>query len=256
MDRAMPDMKAVVIGGTGLIGSGVVRRLGERGYAALPATPRTGVDVSSGKGLAEALEGAALVIDVSNPSSFEERAVMDFFTTGTRNLLAAAASAGVRHYVVLSVVGADRMGDSAYMRAKSAQERLIASSSLPHTIVRSTQFFEFVERIADSAERSGNEIHLPPVQFQPVAAAEVSSIVATVATSVATNGIVELGGPEILRLHETVRRTLDVRADRRKVVSDPDALYFGARLDDDTLLPGDDAQLGKMSLEVWLGQTR
>ena len=246
-------MKAVVIGGTGLIGAGVVRRLGERGYAALPATPRTGVDVSSGKGLAEALEGAALVVDVSNPSSFRE--VMDFFTTGSRNLLAAAAKAGVGHYVVLSVVGTDRMGDSPYMRAKSAQEQLVASSPLPHTIVRATQFYEFVGRIGDSATRPGNRVHLPPVRFRPMAATEVSVAVARIATSAPTNGIVEVGGPEVLRLDDAVRRALEVRADPRRVVSDPDALYFGARLDADTLLPGENAQLGEMPFEVWLRET-
>jgi len=248
-------MRAVVIGGTGLIGAGVVRRLGELGYEALPGTPRTGVDVMSGKGLAEALDGAALVIDVSNPSSLDERAVMDFFTTGTRNLVEAASNAGVLHYVALSVVGAERMGGSPYMRAKTLQDGLVASSSLPHTIVRATQFFEFVERIADSATLADSSVHLSPVRFQPMAAAEVASAVARTATSIPTNGVVELGGPEVLRLDETVRRALGVRADSRQVVGDPDALYFGARLDDDTLLPGDAAHLGEVTFEAWLRET-
>ncbi len=222
-------MKIVVIGGTGLIGSKVVACLDEEEYEAVPASPDTGVNTLTGEGLAEVLDGASVLIDVSNSPSFEDEAVMDFFTSSTNNLLAAAAEAGVRHYVALSVVGADRVPDSGYLRAKVAQEQLIDGAAIPHTVVRATQFFEFVKRIADEAT-DGDVVRLPHVLFQPMAADDVAAAVCEASQRPPADGIVEIGGPEQFRFDEFIGKGLMAMGDPRAVVADPDAPYFGAVL--------------------------
>lgn len=245
-------MKIVVIGGTGLIGSQVVTRLGEHGHEAIAASPNTGVDTLTGKGLAEALEGAAVVVDVSNSPSFEDAAVLDFFETSTGNLLAAEQAAGVGHHVALSVVGTQRMADKGYFRAKSVQEQLIADSPIPYSIVHATQFYEFINGIAAMAA-DGDTIRLPPVLFQPMASEDVAKTVGRVATGAPVNGIVEVAGPEKFRMDELVRRALKARNDPRQVVTDPEALYFGAyEVDDSTLVPDDGALLGDVRVGDWL----
>lgn len=246
-------MKIVVIGGTGLIGSKVVRNLGEHGYEVVAASPNSGVNTLTGEGLAEVLEGASVVVDVSNSPSFEDAAVMEFFQTSTRNLLAYEAAAGVGHHVALSVVGCDGLPESGYLRAKVAQEKLIGESSIPYSIVRATQFFEFLGRIADSATE-GNTVHLPSVSFQPLAADDVASVVAKVASGSPLNGIVELGGPEQFRFNEFISRGLSARNDPRKVIADPHAQYFGTELSERSLVPSDGALLGEMRFEDWLSQ--
>lgn len=243
-------MKIVVIGGTGLIGSRVVTALTEHGHEAVAASPNSGVNTLTGEGVAEALAGADVVVDVSNSPSFAEDDVMDFFTTSTANLLAAEREAGVAHHVALSVVGADRLPDSGYLRAKVAQERLIADSGQPYTIVRATQFFEFAGRIADEATTDG-VARLSTGLMQPIAAAEVSLAVARAAAGSPVNGIVELGGPEKLPMAEFIRRALEARGDTREVVGDPAAPYFGALLASDELTPGPDAQLSTLSYADW-----
>jgi uncharacterized protein YbjT (DUF2867 family) len=243
-------MKVVVIGGTGLIGSRVVSRLREGGHDAVPASPDTGVNTLTGQGLPDVLQGASLVIDVSNSPSFEETAVMNFFTTSTRNLLREAAAAGVKHYVALSVVGTERIPDSPYLRAKNAQESLIKSGGIPYSIVHATQFFEFMKRIADEAT-DGTTVRLPPVLIQPMAADDVAAAVARVAVSAPLNGIVEVAGPEQFRFDELIRQDLRDRHDSRIVVSDPHARYFGAELGERSLVPGSDARLGDIRLEDW-----
>jgi uncharacterized protein YbjT (DUF2867 family) len=244
--------KIVVIGGTGLIGSKVVAKLGERGYEAVAASPNSGVNTLTGEGLAEVLEGASVVVDVSNSPSFEDAAVMEFFETSTRNLLAAEAAAGVRHHVALSVVGCDRLPNSGYLRAKVAQEKLIRESSIPYSIVRATQFFEFLGRIADSATE-GNTIHLPSVGFQPMAAEDVADAVTRVAIGPPLNGIVEVAGPEEFRFDEFISRGLSARNDPREVIADPRARYFGTELSERSLVPNDArAQLGETRFEDWL----
>ena len=247
-------MKIVVIGGTGLIGSKVVTKLGERGYEVVAASPASGVNTLTGEGLAEVLESASVVVDVSNSPSFEDAAVMEFFQTSTRNLLNSEAAAGVGHHVVLSIVGTDRLPDSGYMRAKVAQEKLVKESSIPYSIVRATQFFEFVTRIADSFTE-GNTVHVPPVRFQPIAADDVASTVATVAMGSPLNGIVEVAGPDQFRFDELIRLGLNASKDPREVIADPDARYFGTELSERSLVPGDDAQLGKTRFEDWLGRS-
>ncbi len=244
-------MKIVVIGGTGLIGSKLVADLRQDGHEALAASPASGVNTLTGEGLADALEGASVVVDVSNSPSFDDAAVLEFFETSTRNLLAAEAAAGVTHHVALSVVGTDRLGESGYFRAKTAQETLIESSQVPYSIVHATQFFEFVERMAQDAT-DGDTVRLPPVLVQPMAADDVAAAVARVAVGNPLNGIVEVAGPEPLRLDGLVRRALVARDDAREVVADPDARYFGAELDERTLLPGDGAQLAATRYEDWL----
>ena len=244
--------KIVVIGGSGLIGSKVVSMLGEHGYQVVPASPNSGVNTLTGEGLAEVLAGASVVVDVSNSPSFEDAAVLDFFKTSTGNLLKYEAAAGVGHHVALSIVGTDRLPDSGYMRAKVAQEKLIRESSIPYSIVRATQFFEFVNRIADSAT-DGNTVLLPPVRFQPMAAGDVASAVARVAMGSPLNGIIEIAGPEQFGFDELVRRGLSARKDPREVIADPHARYFGTELSDGSLVPaGDNAQLGETRFEDWL----
>jgi len=247
----MTNEKIVVIGGSGLIGSKVVTKLGEHGYQAVPASPASGVNTLTGEGLAEVLEGAAVVVDVSNSPSFEDAPVMEFFKTSTGNLLKYETAAGVRHHVALSVVGSDRLPDSGYLRAKVAQEKLITESSIPYSIVRATQFFEFVNRIADSAT-DGNTVRLPPVRFQPMAADDVANAVARVAMGPPLNRIVEIGGPEQFRFDELIRLSLSARKDLREVIADPHARYFGTELSERSLVPGDDALLGATHFEDWL----
>ena len=246
-------MKLVVIGGTGLIGSKLVTRLREHGHEAVPASPDTGVNTLTGEGLAEVLQGASVVVDVSNSPSFEDAAVMEFFTTSTRNLLKYAAAAGVRHYVALSVVGTQRIPDSPYLRAKNAQEALIKGGGLPYSIVQATQFFEFVKRIADEAT-VGTTVRLPPVLFQPMAADDVARAIRRVAVGTPLNGTVEVAGPQQFRFDELIRQGLAAGNDRREVVVDPHARYFGAELGERALIPAGDARLGEIRFEDWLGQ--
>jgi uncharacterized protein YbjT (DUF2867 family) len=248
------NIKIVVIGGTGLIGSKVVKMLGEQGYEAVAAAPNTGVNTLTGEGLAEVLEGASVVVDVSNSPSFADGPVMEFFKTSTGNLLSYEAAAGVRHHVALSIVGTDSLPDSGYLRAKVAQEKLIKESSIPYSIVRATQFFEFVNRIADEAT-DGNTVRLPPVGFQPMAADDVASAVARVAMGAPLNGIVEVAGPEQFRFDELIRMGLSARKDPREVIADPHARYFGTDLTERSLVPGDDAQLGETRFEDWLSRS-
>jgi uncharacterized protein YbjT (DUF2867 family) len=247
-------MKIVIIGGTGLIGSKVVRKLREHGHEAVPASPDTGVNTLTGEGLAAALEGADVVVDVSNSPSFEDAAVLKFFQTSTGNLLAAAAAAGVGHYVALSVVGTERLAESGYFRAKIAQEDLIKRSSIPYSIVHATQFFEFVKRIADDAT-AGDTVRLAPVLIQPMAAEDVASAVARTSVASPVKGTVEVAGPEQFRLDELVQRSLTARHDPRKVVADPEARYFGVKLSERMLVPGADARFGEIRFEEWLSQS-
>ena len=246
-------MKIVVIGGTGLIGSKVVATLREQGHDAVPASPRLGINTLTGEGLAEVLAGASVVVDVSNAPSFEEAAVLSFFVTSTRNLLAAEAAAGVGHHVALSIVGIDRAPDNGYFQAKLAQEKLIASGPIPYSIVRATQFFEFIDGIADAAT-TGNEVHIAPVAFQPIAADDVARAVAGVALNAPLNGRVEIAGPEQFRFDEVIRRRLQSRNDARQVIADPQAPYFGAVPSGQSLVPVNGAQLGKIRFEDWLNQ--
>jgi uncharacterized protein YbjT (DUF2867 family) len=228
--------------------------LRDHGHEAVPASPDSGVNTLTGEGLSEALTGASVVVDVSNSPSFEDAAVLALFTTSTRNLLAADAIAGVGHHVALSIVGTDRLPDSGYYRAKLAQEQLIKQSTVPYSIVHATQFFEFATRIADSATVA-NTVRLAPVLMQPMAADDVASAVARVAVGSPVNGIVEVAGPQQLRLDEFVRLTLNARHDRREVIADPHAPYFGAELSEQTLVPGNDARLAKTRFESWLNQS-
>jgi len=246
-------MKFVIIGGTGLIGSKLVAKLRERGQEAVPASPDTGVNSLTGQGLAEVLHGASVVVDVSNSPSFEERAVMEFFTTSTRTLLKYAAAAGVKHYVALSVVGTERIPDSAYLRAKNAQESLIKSGGIPYSIVHATQFFEFVTRIADEAT-DGTTVRLPPVLIQPMAADDVAQAVGQIAMGGPVNGMVEVAGPQQFRFDELIRQGLAARNDPRSVVVDPHARYFGAELDERSLIPAGEVRLGGIRFQDWLGQ--
>jgi len=254
MAKEESNMKIVVIGGTGLIGSKVVLKLGERGYDVIAASPDSGVNTLTGEGLTKVLEGASVVVDVSNSPSFEDDAVMEFFKTSTGNLLRYEAAAGVGHHVALSVVGSDGLPDSGYLRAKVAQEKLIRESSIPYSIVQATQFFEFLKRIADEAT-DGNTVRLPSVRFQPMAADDVASTVARVAVGAPLNGTVELGGPEQLRFDEFIRLALNARKDPRNVIADPHARYFGTELGEYSLVPGNDALLGEIRFEDWLSQS-
>jgi uncharacterized protein YbjT (DUF2867 family) len=247
-------MKIVVIGGTGLIGSKLVNKLREQGHEAVTAAPNTGVNTLTGEGLPEVLKGAAVVVDVSNSPDWEDAAVLKFFETSTRNLLSHEAPAGVGHHVALSVVGTERMLDSGYFRAKIVQEDLIRASSIPYSIVRATQFYEFFKGIADFST-DGNKVCLPHVLFQPMAADDVASGVGRVAVGAPVNGIVEIGGPEKSYLDEFIRRGLAARKDPREVVADPQGSYYGIKVQEGTLIPGDDAKLGKIRLEEWLAQT-
>jgi uncharacterized protein YbjT (DUF2867 family) len=244
-------MKIVVIGGSGLIGSKLVTKLREHGHEAIAASPESGVNTLTGEGLAQVLEGASVVVDVSNSPSFEDAAVMHFFTTSTRNLLKNEAAAGVKHHVALSVVGTERLPDSGYFRAKVAQENLIRESGIPYSLVHATQFFEFIKSIA-AAATDGNTVRLPPVLIQPMAADDVAKAVGKISVGEPVNGVVEVAGPERFRLDELVQRGLRARQDPRKVVTDPQARYFGARLDEHTLVPDDGARLGDIRFQQWL----
>ncbi len=244
------DMKIVVIGGTGLIGSKLVAKLDEHGHDAVPASPDTGVNTVTGEGLPEALIGASVVVDVSNAPEWDDDAVMHFFQTSSRNLLAAEAAAGVGHHVALSVVGTDRLTESGYFRAKLAQEELIRASSIPYTIVHATQFFEFMNGIADAAT-DGNTVRLPAALIQPMAAADVASGLARVAAAAPLNDIVEIAGPDQFRLDELILGVLAARNDPREVITDPRARYFGIAPSERTLLPGDDARLATTRFDDW-----
>ena len=247
-------MKIVVIGGTGLIGSKLVNQLHTLGHEAIAASPGSGVNTLTGEGLAEVLKGAVVAVDVSNSPSWEDAAVLNFFETSTRNLLSAEAAAGVRHHVALSVVGTERMLESGYFRAKIAQENLIKASSIPYSIVRATQFYEFVKAIADLSTE-GNIVRLPHVLIQPMAAEDVASAVAGVATGAPVDGIVEVGGPEKFRLDELVGQYLAATGDPRQVVADPQARYYGIAVKERTLVPEDDAKLGSIQFKDWLTQS-
>ena len=247
-------MKIVIIGGTGRIGSQVVTHLREQLHQAVPASPDTGVNTLTGEGVAAALNGADVVVDVSNSPSFEDAAVLKFFETSTTNLLAAEATQGVGHHVALSIVGSERAPDSGYLRAKVAQEKLITNSSIPYSIVRATQFFEFFKSIADAAT-DGNTVHIAPVLFQPIAAEDVARAVSRVAVSASVNGIVEIAGPQQFRFDEFIRLGLRARQDPRVVIADPHARYFGTELAERTLVPGADARLGEIRFENWLAQS-
>jgi uncharacterized protein YbjT (DUF2867 family) len=247
-------MKIVVIGGTGLIGAKLVKNLSERGHDVLPASPNTGVNTITCEGLAKALDGAEVVVDVANAPVWEDKAVLEFFETSGRNLLAAEAAAGVRHHVALSIVGSERLPDNGYFRAKVAQENLIKASAIPYTILRATQFFEFVGGIAESAT-VGEEIRLSPALIQPIASADVAAALADVAVAPPANGTVEVAGPEAMPIDELVRCFLRAMQDTRKVVPDVRARYFGGILSDRTLTPGENPRIGAIRFEDWLGQS-
>ncbi|HJS75175.1 MAG TPA: SDR family oxidoreductase [Vicinamibacteria bacterium] len=244
-------MKVVVVGGGGLIGSRLVRRLDAQGHQALPASRTTGVDAVTGAGLAAAMKDAQVVIDVTNPPSFEIAAATKFFETSTRNLLAAEEVANARHHIVLSVVGADRMRDVPYMRAKVAQEVRVRAGRIPYTILRATQFFEFIGAIADGGTE-GAAARLPPVLMQPIAADDVVAVLADLAEGEPRNGVVDLAGPDRIRMDEVARRLLKARNDPRQVIGDASALYFGGKVDDRSLIPADDHRVGSTRFEDWL----
>jgi uncharacterized protein YbjT (DUF2867 family) len=247
-------MKIVVIGGSGLIGSKLVDKLRQDGHDPLAASLDSGVDIITGEGVAEALEGAQVVVDVANAPAWDDAAVLDFFQTSSRNLLSAEAAAGVGHHVTLSVVGADRLLESGYLRAKVAQEKMVKAGPIPYTIVRATQFFEFIGRIADSGA-DGDTIRLSPALVQPEAADDVVATLADVAVGAPLNDTVELAGPEAFRLDELARRVLNASDDPRRVTADVHARYFGAELDDRSLTPGDDARIAPTRFEDWLSQS-
>ena len=246
-------MKIVVIGGTGLIGSKLVNQLRDQRHDAIAAAPSSGVNSVTGEGLADALKGASVVVDVTNSPSWEDAAVLKFFETSTRNLLEYERAAGVAHHVALSVVGTERMLDSGFFRAKMAQEKLIQGSPVPYSIVRATQFFEFIKSIADFST-DGDTVRLPPVLIQPMAADDVAGGVGRVALGAPVKGTVEIGGPERFRLDELIRMDLTALKDPRKVITDPQGRYYGIRVNERTLLPGDEARLGEKRFEDWLRQ--
>ncbi|MFI7703982.1 SDR family oxidoreductase [Nonomuraea sp. NPDC049480] len=246
-------MKVVVVGGTGLIGSKLVAKLAEHGHEAVAAAPNTGVNTLTGEGLAEVLAGAQVVVDVSNSPSFERAAVLEFFQTSTRNLLAAEVAAGVGHHVALSVVGTERMPENGYFAAKIAQEELIEKSSMPFSLVHATQFFEFVRAIADEAT-VGGKVHVAPVRFQPMAGEDVAAAVGRVAVGPPLNRRLEVGGPEQFRMDEFFRQALAAWGDRREVVTDAQARYFGSVPGERTLVPGEDALLGQIRYRDWLSR--
>jgi uncharacterized protein YbjT (DUF2867 family) len=248
-------MKIVVIGGTGLIGSKLVTNLRAHGHETVAASPNTGVNTLTGEGLTEALEGAAVVVDVSNSPSFEATAVLEFFETSTRNILAAEATTGVGHHVALSIVGTERIAESGYITAKVAQEKLIKTSPIPYTIVHATQFFEFANRIADDAT-DGDTVRVPPVLIQPMAADDVAAALCDVTLAAPLNNTIEIGGPEPLRFEDFLRQGLRAVGDQRVVVADPRARYFGARLSERTLVPGQGAHLSATRFDDWLQQAQ
>lgn len=247
-------MKIVVIGGSGLIGKKLVGQLRERGHDVVPASPSLGVNAVTGEGLSEALAGAQAVVDVANAPSWEDQAVLEFFEASGRNLLAAEAVAGVRHHVALSVVGTDRLLASGYFRAKLAQENLIKASSTPYTIVRATQFFEFVGAIAQSAT-DGQTIRLPPALMQPIASDDVAAALADVAAAESLNGMVELAGPEPIPMDELARQFLIASQDARQVIADSQARYYGIPVDDRSLTPGDHPRIGPTRFADWLSRS-
>jgi uncharacterized protein YbjT (DUF2867 family) len=254
VEKRRETMKIVVIGGTGLIGSKLVNILRERGHDALAAAPSTGVNSITREGLAQAMDGADIVVDVANAPSWEDQAVLDFFETSSRNLLAAEAAAGVRHHVALSIVGSERLPENGYFRAKVAQENLIKASGIPYTILRATQFFEFVGGIAQAAT-VGEEVCVSPALIQPMASDDVVAALTEVTLATPVNGTVEVAGPEAMPLDELVRRFLRATQDTRKVVPDVHARYFGSVLDDQSLTPGKNPRLGAIRFEDWLGQS-
>lgn len=246
-------MKIVVIGGTGLIGSKLVKLLAARGHEAVAASPNTGVNTLTGEGLAAALQGAEVVVDVANSPSFEDKAVMEFFETSGRKLLAAEAVAGVKHHVALSVVGTERLQDSGYFRAKLAQEKLIQAARIPYTLVRATQFMEFLGGIAQSGTE-GDTVRVSPAQFQPIASDDVAAALADVTLAAPINGMVEIAGPQRVGLAALVQRYLKAVGDPRSVMADATAPYFGVRLDDRSLTPGDKPRLGKIDFDTWIAK--
>jgi uncharacterized protein YbjT (DUF2867 family) len=250
-EQRREDLKIVVIGGTGLIGTKVVKRLRSKSHQVVAASPDSGVNTITGEGLPEALAGAQIVVDLANSPSFEDNAVLKFFETAGQNLLAAEADAGVEHHVALSIVGTDRLPNSGYLRAKMAQERLIKASKIPYTIVRSTQFFEFMGGIAQSAT-VGQTVRVSPALVQPIMSDDVADAVADAALGAPINGIIEIAGPERAPLDEMVRRFLTAKRDPRQVVADTHARYFGTELDDRSLTPGDGAHIGSIRFEDWL----
>ncbi|MGY8682006.1 SDR family oxidoreductase [Bradyrhizobium sp. UFLA05-153] len=247
-------MKIVVIGGTGLIGSKTVAILRQGGHEVVAASPQSGVNTITGEGLKQAMAGTQVVIDLANSPSFEDKAVLEFFSTSGRNLLAAESAAGVRHHVALSIVATDRT-DNGYFRAKVAQENLIKSSGVPYTIVRATQFMEFLRGIADSSS-DGNKVRLPPILFQPIAADDVAANVADVALAPPRSGIVEIAGPERAPFNEIIARYLKAVGDPREVVSDPEARYWGGRVDEHSLVPLGEARLGRIGLDEWIRRSQ
>ena len=248
-------MKLVVIGGTGLIGSKTVAILRQRGHDVTAASPQSGVNTITGEGLKEVMVGTQVVIDLANSPSFDDKAVLEFFQTSGRNLLAAEAAAGVKHHVTLSIVGCDRTPEIGYFRAKVAQEKLVVGSGIPYTIIRSTQFLEFLGGIAD-AGTNGNVVAISPGPFQPIAADDVASIVAEVALAAPRNATIEIAGPERAPFNEFVARYLRAKGDARTVVSDPEARYFGGRVEERTLVPLGTARLGRIGLDEWLHRSR
>ena len=248
-------MKIVVIGGTGLIGSKTVAILRQRGHEVVAASPKSGINTITGEGLKAAVAGAQVVIDLANSPSFEDKAVLEFFETSGRNLLPAEVAAGVRHHVALSIVGTDRMPDNGYFRAKVAQENLITASGVPYTIIRSTQFLEFLGGIAGES-KDGNVVRLSPGLFQPIAADDVAAIVADVALAAPRNGIVEIAGPERAPFNEIVARYLKAVGDPREVVRDPEARYWGGRVEERSLVPLGEARLGQIGLDQWLRRSQ
>jgi uncharacterized protein YbjT (DUF2867 family) len=248
-------MKIVVIGGTGLIGSKAVSILRQGGHEVVAGSPKSGINSITGEGLTEAMAGAQVVIDLTNSPSFEDRAVLEFFETSGRNLLAAEAAAGVQHHVALSIVGTDRTPDNGYFRAKVAQEHLIETSGIPYTIIRATQFLEFLGGIADSSAQ-GSTVRLSPGLFQPIAADDVAPLVAEVALAAPRNGIVEIAGPERAPFHDIIARYLQAVGDPRQVVRDPEARYYGGRVEEHSLVPLGDARLGRIGLDEWLRRSQ
>lgn len=247
-------MKVVVIGGTGLIGSKVVTKLAAHDHEAVPASPDSGVNTLTGEGLAEVLKGASVVVDVSNSPSFADDDVMEFFRTSTTNLLKAEREAGVTHHVALSVVGTDRLQESGYFRAKQVQEELIKDSGVPFSIVHATQFFEFMKGIAAGATKDDNTVHLAPIKIQPIYSDDVATAVGRTAIGEPVNGVFEVAGPDTFQLDELIRTGLEAENDPRKVVADPKAPYFGAQLEEATLLPGAGARIGETHFADWFAQ--